>query len=460
MTGIRKRRLLPLVPVVVGGLALSASVSGAAPTPEGFAAVASAQGGRFTFSVPGFAVVEDVVDGGGPVSQAAVDAAGSTAFASLPYPGDSAIAFPGLFNAVTGQPFPGAYPFYVAASHPTQPESEIADPGGAYRLRATAAGGQAGGLAQLAGAAGSGPGGGSGGTQALTSVGRDGDAVVAKAETRNEALQLGDGALRIASVRSLSSTTYRPDQPNPVTHTELTVVGGSAGGYTFGYGPGGLVVASQGVPIPAGQGLAQLNQALAPAGISLRVVGGEATPSGATADALEIRLAGAAPIPGTPPGVIRLRLGGASSSISVGQGLGLGDAGGAFGASAPEPSPAPVGGTTPADSNLAASPLPTATAAGVGSPSAAGVARSSLASSAAAGPATGAESSVASGEATMAGQPTAFAEPAGAVAAQTVPIFQPRRLRADGFLYGALLLAALALLVVAGLWRGKGVLAK
>ncbi len=456
MTAARRRRLLPFVPLMAGGLALTASVSGAAPTPEGgFAAVASASGGRVTFSVPGFAVVEDVIDGGGPVSQAAVDAGGSTGFASLPYPGESAIAFPGLFNAVSGQPFPGAYPFYVTASHPTQPDQELADPSGSYRLRATAAAGEAAGLAQLGGAAGSGAQSGSGGASALATVGRDGDGVIAKAETRNEALRLGGGALRIASVRSLSMTTYRPDQPTPATQTELEVVGGSAGAYTFGYGPGGLVVASGGVPIPAGQGLAQLNQALAPAGVSLRIVGGEATPAGAAADTMEITVAGQAPIPGTPPGVVRLRLGGASSSISVGQSLGLADSADAIAENSPsslEPTPAAGNASVPP-----AAPL-TLTAPADLRP---GEATTSLGSGAAGG-LSGSGPPVTTGTpddpAVMA--PAAPLPPVEAVSAPAVPIFQPRRLAADGVLYGALLLAAIALLVVAGLWRGKGVLAK
>jgi hypothetical protein len=473
VTGGGRRRLLPVAALLAGGLALSASASGAAPTAEGFAAVASAQGGRVTFSVPGFAVVEDVIDGGGPVSQAAADSGGATGFASLPYPGDSAIAFPGLFNAVTGQPFPGAYPFYVAASHPTQPEQEIADPGGIYRLRAKAAEGQASGLAQLAGAAGSGAQSGSGGSVALSSVERDGDAVVARAETRNEALQLGGGALRIASVRSQSSTVYRPDGAKPVTNTELIVEGGSAGGYTFAYGPNGLVVAGQAVPIPAGQGLTQLNEALAPAGISLRIVGGEASPTGASADALEIRLAGQAPIPGMPPGILRLRFGGATSSISVGQGvgLGLGDGlgDGGFGGdlgpppaepdgpTAASPDPSTGGGSAGAGSTGARVSSPMSgiaggTGAAFGSGNALGSSGtvSGIGSARTVGPSGGEPAAGSSSDAAQAD--------AGVTAA--IPIVQPRRLRADGVLYGALLLAAIALLVVAALWRGKGVVAR
>ena len=134
--------------VVAGAAAmpLPSSASGELP---GFRATALAEGGRVTFSVPGFAVVEDVIDGGGPVSQAVVDGQGSSSFASLPYPGDTALAFPGLFAAVAGQALPAGYPFFVSASHPTSPHQELKDPAGAYRLSAEAAAAAASGLAQL-----------------------------------------------------------------------------------------------------------------------------------------------------------------------------------------------------------------------------------------------------------------------------------------------------------------------
>lgn len=101
---------------VVAGVAAMPLPSSATGELPGFRAVALAEGGRVTFSVPGFAVVEDIIDGGGPVSQAVVDGHGASSFASLPYPGETALAFPGLFTAVTDQSLPAGYPFFVSAS--------------------------------------------------------------------------------------------------------------------------------------------------------------------------------------------------------------------------------------------------------------------------------------------------------------------------------------------------------
>src|SRR5207248_733162 len=79
---------------------------------------------------PGFLVVEDFIDAGGPTAQAAVsDVEGNQGFASVPYPGELAIAGPGLFAIATGHQFPGHYPFYVASAHPTTPKNEYDVPG-------------------------------------------------------------------------------------------------------------------------------------------------------------------------------------------------------------------------------------------------------------------------------------------------------------------------------------------
>ena len=42
--------------------------------PPTLEARATAEGGRFGFAVPGFAVVEQIIDGGGPVADARIDA--------------------------------------------------------------------------------------------------------------------------------------------------------------------------------------------------------------------------------------------------------------------------------------------------------------------------------------------------------------------------------------------------
>src|SRR5207253_10510847 len=67
----------------------------------------------------------------------------ATSFAALPYPGENAIAAPGVLSVAFGRSVPLAYPFYVHADHPTAPKQDLADPSGSYSLGATAADGAA-----------------------------------------------------------------------------------------------------------------------------------------------------------------------------------------------------------------------------------------------------------------------------------------------------------------------------
>lgn len=442
--------------VLLGGSAfvIPLTASGAQTSLAGFVGRAQADGGRVTFSVPGFAAVEDVIDGGGTVSQSVVDSQSSSSFASLPYPGELAIAGPGLFATVTGREFPGAYPFFVSASHPTAPKQELADPTGAYRLAAEAREGRAGALAQFHPQGGQGGGGGAGGTRSVTSSVVEGDTVTTTAETSNEALDLGGGALRIASVHSRSITTYRAGDPKPLSKTEFVLEGGSAGGTSFAYGPAGLVVAGQGIPIPAGSGLDRLNTALEPAGVHLRFAGAEGVAGGATAGAFEIRLRGQAPVAGAPPGIIRLRLGGATTSVALGEGLpdiqppaearpGAGEFG---------PSPADGGGTTPTG------PAATTAASGAGTitvnarPAGSDGLDRFPSSSAAIGPIGADIATPGPGVDAMNG-----VSAAGLPSTQlSQPILVPRRIGSDTFVLGAIMATAVVLASISSLWRLKG----
>ena len=445
-----------LVGIGVAGMALPSSATAELP---GFRAVAVAEGGRMTFSVPGFAVVEDIIDGGGPVSQAAVDGQGASGFASLPYPGETALAFPGLFAAVAGQPLPAGYPFFVSASHPTTPEQQLKDPSGTYDLTAKAGAGTASGLAQLRGHGGEGQNSGSGGTRATTSVQVEGDTVNVVADTVNEALNIGAGALRIASVRSRSVTTYRAGEQDPTTKTELFIDGGSAGDTKFSFGPGGFSVAGTAVPIPAGQGLEQLNQALAPAGVSIRFVEAEKLVGGASAGAFEVTVKEKSPGQGIPGGTVRVRFGGATTAITLGAALpvdsGLAPEVGAESGAGPSvrpessgPAATPVAGPVTADdlrpatesgapSAFEGSSSGTASATGYGAPSSASATGSSVAD-----PSGGAAAE------------SAAALPDAAVATS----FRPRRIGADGFVFGSVVVAGLLMMVLSSLWRAKGVL--
>src|ERR1041385_7744437 len=126
-----------LMKVRIGVAALAAglplvALAGMAPadTSTSYSGVAAADGVRITTSAPGFLVVEDFVDDGGPTAQATVsDVEGNRGYASVPYPGELAIAGPGLFAIATGHEFPGHYPFYVASANPTTPKNEYDVPG-------------------------------------------------------------------------------------------------------------------------------------------------------------------------------------------------------------------------------------------------------------------------------------------------------------------------------------------
>jgi hypothetical protein len=126
------------------------------------------------------------------------------------------------------------------------------------------------------------------------------------------------GPLSIATVRSSSETTYARGATEPVTKTELVLEGGRAGDLTFGFGPKGLQVAGQGIPIPQDQGLAALNQALAPAKMSIRFGEPQNLRGGKSAPAFEITSTG--DVPGAGRGTMRVRLGGASSYVVPGAG--------------------------------------------------------------------------------------------------------------------------------------------
>jgi hypothetical protein len=451
----RARKLTVLAALALAGPVVSWIGAGAATGLPGFTATASAQAGRASFHVPGFAVVEEIADAGGPVAQSAVDPSTSLSYAAMPYPGDLVISGPGLFAGLSGLPSPGNYPFYVSASYPTTPEQSLGDSAAGYHLLAKAGAGSASGLAKVRGEGGESA---SSGAKAVTTALVEGDTVTVVGESVNEGLNFGNGALRIGSVRSRSVTTYKSGQTAPVTTTEFAIDGGAAGGSNFGYGPEGLVVAGQGVPIPTGSALDQLNTGLAPAGISIRFVGAEKVVGGASADALEIRLAGQAPIPGTPPGIITVRFGGATSAITIGLG------------SENNIVPAVPGAAGGGDETFAppVAPVDSGTS-GAGPPSATGTpVAGAFGGVGGSGPyfPTGGLAGTAGliGAAPPFGEPGPTAEAAAAGAPVQLgpglaqPILQPRTLDADGALYWVLIGTAILMLLGATLWRGKGVL--
>jgi hypothetical protein len=441
---MRTRTFGLVVVVALSALLVGLPRSGAQESGTGFVALAAASGGRLSFTVPAFAVVENVIDGGGPVAQAVLDTgSGGTSFASLPYPGENGIAFPGLFSAVTGQSLPFGYPFYTGASHPTTPASSVRDPSGVYALDASADGGQAAALAQLKGPTDQG---GGSGSVSRVSVVTEGDRVTASAETLNQALSLGSGALTLVSVRSRSVTVYRRGG-SPASSTELAVEGGKVAGYSFSYGRDGLVVAGQGIPLPAGSGLAQLNKALEPSGLQLRMVSPAPVAGGASAASLEVVSTQASPASGIPGSVLHLRLGGATSAVA----LGVGSAAPSLDVppatpSAPLPDSAPPAGPAAGSSTSepgSASAVPAFASPRRDRPSLDGAAVDTL--------------PVEAGTANATAVSPAAPSTQAVAATQVEPLLRPRRFDSLSLAYGSAVVLGAIALGLAALWRAKGV---
>jgi hypothetical protein len=309
---------------------------------------ASAQGVRMAYTIPNYVVVSQVFDGGGPVTQSEADSTGrATSFSALPYPGENAIAAPGVLSVALGRSVPLVYPFYVRADYPTTPSAELKDPSGSYSLTARADDGSAGstGLFQ-------GPGGVSG-TRSTTSTVLDDHGVVrAVAESVSTGISVGNGALRIASVTTRSETTLRADDATPKTVASLLVEGASVAGHPVTIDATGVHAEQQTVPAPVGQGITTDNQVLGQAGVSARVVPA-GVPGGA--EALVITSSQTFPAPGNPKGTVVMTFGGAVSEITVGS---------ADGAAAADTPPAHTGDDARPDTGGPTLPPAAASAAG------------------------------------------------------------------------------------------------
>lgn len=283
---------------------LGVPVAGAQEAPPGYIALASAQGMRSTYSLPGQVVVEEVYDFGGPVAQSRLDVSGGSGFASLPFPGAAGVVGAGLVLNLAGLsdsvPTP-EYPFYAGAQYPSTPKTEVGQPGSNYALTAQAESKSSSSAAQFRG----GPKEGFvGSSLARTDVKESGGSVVATGESVNKGVSIGDGALTIGSVLSQAAATLSPD--GAITSTSKLLVDGlEVGGEPAGLSPEGLDESA-------------LNSALAPMGLSARIVHGGSTPNGVNADALEIRFVHPIPEGGGNEGTVVYRFGGASATIVTG----------------------------------------------------------------------------------------------------------------------------------------------
>jgi hypothetical protein len=293
--------------VLGAGTALSFATS--AQAAGAFEGAASADGVRIGLIVPGAPVADQLVDLGGPSTQARLESLGtSRAFASFPYPGDLTVGLPGLVAGFTGGSVPlPTYPLYVAADHPSTPNATLEAPPG-YRISADA-GAESATSTATAGLDGSDV---FGAIRARTTAAvttQDGSVV---AEARSETDAIAIGPLRIGSVRTFARATLGSDGSTTLER-DIEVGGLTVEGLPVAIGPHGLTLASSTLPVPALDSLP--GDALATAGVSLELLEPTEHNGTVTAPMLRIGMAGA-DVPGSGPTRLTATIGGAAASVS------------------------------------------------------------------------------------------------------------------------------------------------
>jgi hypothetical protein len=337
------------VAVVAAGLPVAALATMApADGTTSFSGVAAADGVRFTTSAPGFLVVEDFVDGGGPTAQAAVsDVEGNRSFASVPYPGELAIAGPGLFAIATGQQFPGHYPFHVASAHPTKPTNAYEAPGLSMTTQTDAT------SAQAAARFGPNDEGEGGGARSTARVARDPGGITSEATGVANAVKVGPveilGFTSTAKVRRTASG--EPERSSAMTFGAMKVADTAVG-----VRDGQFVVAGTTVPL---DGFAPVQKALADAGVTVEFVQETDTDDGVVSPGIQITRRQPAEAAGTEM-IVRYTLGRtlAAAAPEAGAGPGLELPASDFGPPAADVGPADGSAETlPADTTPVADPI-------------------------------------------------------------------------------------------------------
>ena len=311
--------------------ALASAAGGAAS----FSALATAEGVRVSTFFGGAPVTNEPAEGGSPVARAVLDSLGtSQAYASVLYPGDALVSLPGLIAGVSGgQINLPSYPLLATSDQETAPEAEVAGPGATMRASSSATRSQATTTAGTVSAT------------ALTEMTVGGD-VVSKSES--VVTGLFTGALKIGNIRSTAQVILRPD--GTVTRSSAFEVSGlEVAGVTVAIGRDGLVLGKDKAALPSA---ADLEKALAEAGIGLRLLAAVETEDAIEGQGLEITLTRETGSAVTPL-VLRLRFGRAIASV--------GRTGGDLVAT-PLPAPAPAEAQSPGpgspDLALPATPSP------------------------------------------------------------------------------------------------------
>ncbi|HUR72912.1 MAG TPA: hypothetical protein VMZ00_01475, partial [Sporichthya sp.] len=257
-----------------------------------FKGQASADGIRATVAVKDYLIVEDFLDGGGPTAQAGLDSLGeSTAFSSLPYPGATGVAFPGLVSTLSGKSVP-SYPFYVSSQNPSNPEVTVRQPG--YLMHAESTADRSAAQTEAGATTTNGE---EFGSFSTASVEFLGGTVTSLGEARS---RLAVGAFELNGSFSRAVVSVAPG--GKVTKTssfEASAI--HLGTLVIGVTDKGLVAGPQGAPLDPAR---QISQAITESGVTVKFLPAVETADSVLSSGLEISMERAIPNVGSAKGVV------------------------------------------------------------------------------------------------------------------------------------------------------------
>jgi hypothetical protein len=272
-----------------------------------FTATSGASVLRVSESVAGSPGGETLIDGGGPTAQTVLASGGAgTSFASFPYPGETAVAFPGQLAGLAPQlPRLPDYPFYVRADQTDPEPAPVEIPGG--KLAATASPSEARSTAAVA-AAGTPDGTASvGQLEASARSAASDESVTATAIARTSGIAIGP--LRIATL--VSTATAVVDAAGALTRTSsLRIEGMTLDGQGLAIENGEVVLAGAKAPLPD---TSPVKEALAQAGLEIEYLAREETPTGIVGEGFAVGRTHDTP---NGPATVRFAFGQAAASIA------------------------------------------------------------------------------------------------------------------------------------------------
>ena len=253
---------------------------------------AAADGIRATIAVKDYLIVEDFVDGGGPTANASLDSLGeSTAFSSLPYPGATGVAFPGLISTLSGKSVP-SYPFYVMSQNPSNPVETVKQPG--YLMHAESGAERSAAETQAGATTNTGEEFGSFSTAAVDIVG---GTITSLGEART---RLAVGAFQLNGSFSRAVVTVAPGgKVTKSSSFEASAI--HLGNLVIGVTEKGLVAGPQGAPLDPAR---QVSQAITEVGVTVKFLPAVETADSVLSSGLEISMERAIPNVGSAKGVV------------------------------------------------------------------------------------------------------------------------------------------------------------